>query len=495
MKAYSFQQTMICGSLGFLGGVMLHAYTPLDQIALWIPGAILLMGCCIPNRVARILLIFCAIGLFRFDLTLPSVRDPLGLRTGQVLTMEGRIASVRSYQAVLDVRVAEGVNIHSKSHVSFSSQGKWIAVGERWRVTCRLEKNEKSERRFQLWDARKGIFFRCRGSTSAVRVEEAVPTDLIAVLAKWRLSISRHIDRILPGDEGALLAGILYGERSLSPEANEAFKYAGMTHLIAVSGSNIVLVVSLFVPFFLWIGYRRPTAILLSGGAILLFSLFVGAEASVVRAAIMGWLAVLARVFGRKPQAVHLLLMAGTVMVLFDPWALAFDAGFALSFLATWGLIAWTEPLSHVLRWIPKWFGLREIVATTTAATLITTPYLLWAFESVSLAGLVTNLFAIPIVGFAMLWGAVALVFGSWISWLSYPAQGALQAMLLIASFANRFPFLKIALSIPVWLVFVSYGCIVLHWRLCLGKERDYPQESSNINQLSRTTQAFVRPF
>jgi ComEC/Rec2-related protein len=491
---YSFQTYITWGSFGFLVGVLLHAMTPLTGIAIWIPMAILAVGFMIPHRIATIILVACAIGLWRFDVTLPNDADDLGRQKGGTIEMIGRVRSVRSYNAVLDVRLANGAPVHSRSHVSFSSQGRWIAVGEEWRVTCRLEKNEKTEMRYQLWDARKGIFYTCKGSTSIKNLEYAKPWDVMAVLAKWRKRMSRRIDQILPGDEGALLAGILYWERSLSKQANEAFRFAGMTHLIAVSGSNIILVVSLFVPFLLFLGYRRKSAIVLSGAGILLFTLFVGAEASVIRAAIMGWLAILARVFGRKPNVTHLLLLAGTVMIIFDPWAFAFDAGFALSFLATWGLIAWTEPITKMIKWVPNVVSLREIVATTTAATFVTAPYLLWAFEEVSLAGLVTNLVAIPLVGFAMAWGAVAVTFGDLASLIVLPAIGSLRVMLVIANIANEFPFLKMTYRLSTWGLFATYAFMFAIWKLRSAKKADYPHKAEENQSKSTVIQSFVRP-
>ncbi len=483
------------GSFGFLVGVLLHAITPLQAIPVWIPLALIVIAFVIPHRIAMLVIIACAIGLWRFDVTLPSTADDLGRQHGNVVQMVGRVRSVRSYTAVLDVRSLSGSPVRSRSYVSFSSQGKWIAVGEEWRITCRLEPNEKSEMRYQLWDARKGVFYTCKGSMTAMRLEEAEPWDVMALLAKWREGMSRRIERVLPGDEGALLAGVLYGERGLSQDANEAFRFAGMTHLIAVSGSNITLVVSLFVPLLLLLGYRRKSAIILSGAGILLFTLFVGAEASVIRAAIMGWLAILARVFGRKPDVTHLLLLAGTVMVLFDPWALAFDAGFALSFLATWGLIAWTEPLANIFRWVPKVFGLREIVSTTTAATFVTAPYLLWAFEEMSLAGLVTNLVAIPLVGIVMAWGAVAIAFGGMLPIISVPANGCLSVMLALANASQMFPFLRIGIQLSTCGLFLSYVALYAFWVLRLATKRVFPQEEESFLQKMPVIRTFVRPY
>jgi competence protein ComEC len=277
---------------------------------------------------------------------------------------------------------------------------------------------------------------------------------------------------MFPGDPGALLSGILYGDRGLSQQANAAFRASGMTHLIAVSGSNIAIVVSLFVPVLLLFGYRRPWAILLSGIGIILFTLFVGADASVIRAAIMGWLAILARVFGRRPSAARLLLIAGSVMAFCDPYALIYDAGFALSFLATWGLIAWARPIADGLPFIPKTFGLSEMISTTLAATLATFPYSSWAFGSLSIAGLLTNVFAIPLTAFVMLWGTIAILFGGVLPWIMLPAQGGLALLLRIADIGSSYPALQIGWRMPWWACATCYLAGFLSWRYAIGRMR-----------------------
>lgn len=457
-------------SLGFILGVLLHNLRPLEVVPWWIPAGVCVMGvflfwatsvvadrpCFSPLAPRVSLLLFaCALGLLRFDFTLPGIDDPLYKNLGANITMNVEVEDLGKFDAILKVVDINGVNIRSRSKLSVTSAGKGMKIGERWRVSCRLEKNEKSELKQVLYDARKGIFFRCRGTISARRIESASQWNIKTILASWRATMTKRIYRLIPGDEGALLAGILYGERGLSSEENAAFRMAGMTHLIAVSGSNISLVIGLFVPIFLALGYRRKSAIVFSGFGVFLFSIFVGASASVLRAALMGWFAILARVFGRRADASHLLLLVGTIMIVFDPWVLGYDAGFALSFLATWGLLVPGQIISKRLTWIPEIAGLREAFSTTFAASLATAPYQLWAFGAVSLLGLATNLLAIPLVAFTMAWGAIACVFGDWIPYIVYPAKGMLSAMLFIANLAERFSMLVITYQLPLWLFLI----------------------------------------
>jgi competence protein ComEC len=470
-------------AFGFLAGVLAHAVQPLSPSSTWMWGGALGLGALsfilasgrkIWSTVGLLSVAF-GFGLVRFDQTLPHGANDLGRFEGSSVVFIGRVADVRQYDVILNVEKLEGSSESVSGRISFTPV--WSReVGERVRVTCNVVTSAKSTDRLTLMQTRQGVFERCRGASQITRLSGPGQWDVIALLVKWRGVVSKRISSIMPGDEGALLAGILYGERGLSPEAATSFRNAGMTHIIAVSGSNITIVVTALVPLMLALGYRRRTAHVLSGVGILTFVFFVGASASVVRAAIMGWIALLARVFGRKADATRLLVIAAACIVALDPWALAFDAGFALSFLATWGLIAWSRPLGEHLSWIPDRFGLRDIAATTTAATLVTAPYSLWAFQRTSLAGLVTNLFALPLVGFVMVWGTVAIAVASFIPWIVLPAQGALRVMLEVAYASNALPWLRFTLALPTWGLFSVYGVLVLVWMLYAAKNRSFPQ-------------------
>ena len=467
--------------IGFVLGVLLHNAQPLESIVWWIPAGLFGVGLFIVwatsgVRPYAILLIACSLGLLRFDSTLPGVNDPLYKRLGEDVTMKAMVGDLGKYDAILRINEIDGVPIRSRSKLSVTSAGKGMKVGEIWTVSCRVEKNEKTEMKQVLFDARKGIFFRCRGTISARRIANASPWNIEVMLSSWRAWITARIYRLIPGDEGALLAGILYGERGLTAQESAAFRMAGMTHIIAVSGSNISIVIGLFVPLFLFLGYRRKSAIIFSGLGVLLFSIFVGAGASVLRAALMGWLAIVARIFGRRADANHLLLLVGTILIIFDPWALGYDAGFALSFLATWGLLVPGQVIIKYLKWIPEAGELREAFSTTLAASLATAPYQMWAFGSVSLLGLVTNLFAIPLTAFTMTWGAIACVIGDWIPWIVLPARGMLSVMLSIASFAERFPILVINYQMPLWILLVVMGFGLFIFQLNGAKNKSYPQ-------------------
>jgi len=240
---------------------------------------------------------------------------------------------------------------------------------------------------------------------------------------------TNSIQSLLPEPQAGFLAGLNLGEnRQLSPELSDAFAKSGTSHIVALSGYNISIIAAFFMTIFGWFMLRRSLRFWLAVAAIIFFTILTGASASVVRAAIMGILVLLARHEGRMYNIRNALVFAGAVMVYINPKILRFDIGFQLSFLATAGLV-WLAPVFE--KWfgrLPKSFGLKEILIATLSAQLAVLPLLLVYFARLSiispLANLVILLF-IPqtmLIGFlaggiGMAWLGAAKIFG-WLAWL-----------------------------------------------------------------------------
>jgi ComEC/Rec2-related protein len=156
---------------------------------------------------------------------------------------------------------------------------------------------------------------------------------------RFKADATEALDRRLPAPTAALARGLLLGGTSgMPPELAEAFRQAGLTHVVAISGYNTTLVAVALAPL-ARLTTSRLVAFALPSLAILGFTLAVGAPASAVRAAIMGCLVLLARGAGRPPDAVAGLAVAAVLMTLADP-GLVEELGFALSSLATLAIVA-----------------------------------------------------------------------------------------------------------------------------------------------------------
>jgi competence protein ComEC len=283
--------------------------------------------------------------------------------------------------------------------------------------------------------------------------------------------------RVLPAPQAAFMSGLTVGERGeFSSGFKDAMQRSGTTHLVALSGYNISIVVWVAMAFFLTFMSRR-WSFALATLVVVGFVLMTGAEASVVRAAIMGILALSAREVGRRFDVRNAIAFAGVAMVIANPKVLLFDVGFQLSFLALMGIVYLGPALRSVSRLSPGegFLSWRENLVTTTAAQLAVVPLLIGQFGGFSLTSLIANVLVLSAVPFTMGIGFIvaaasflsyylSLVLG-WVAWvlLSYE-------MLVIELFS--------ALSVPIapavsWLlVLVYYGGLALFIAYARRNER-----------------------
>ncbi len=464
-------QTPVLIMAGFLAGVAIHSFYPLASTPTWVwcGMATLVLGLSVLSASearARRMFFFalaCAVGILRFDLTVPPSEIPSGENR-----YVGTVADVQSGMYGLQAKVAiEGI-------VAQINLKQPVPIGSKIEFTCafkRLEKGEEDlDRRYAANYHRAQA--RCSAKDLTVAAQPAW-WDARQTFADLRSWTTARISSAMPGDEGALIAGMLYGERGMSKEAQDRFRRAGLTHLIAVSGSNITIVASVVFALLMGLGLWRRQAFWATSAALFTYVSFTGFSASVARAAAMGWLVLLARHVGRPHRTWHVLLVSAAALNLIDPWMLAYDAGFALSFLATVGLMVWTPIFTERFKIIPEVAGLRETVATTCGATLMTLPYMAFAFERASLAGLFTNVVAVPLVPYAMLFGAAAAAWGGFVgsALVSAPAMGLAKTVFLSAKLADVLPWLDIHIArMDFALCLATYALLGWIW-FCLSRK------------------------
>ena len=232
--------------------------------------------------------------------------------------------------------------------------------------------------------------------------------NIFSVKSAFQKSIRRSIGE----PNAAFIEGILLGSRTqISDELKEAFARTGTSHITAVSGYNITIVAGIICSFFI-IFLRRPTAFWFSVIGVALFVILTGAQASVVRAAVMGTLVLLAQREGRLSDPRNAIVLAGAAMVLINPLILRNDIGFQLSFFATLGLIYLAPSIERYFKKIPNTFKIRETLIMTISAQIFVLPLLLYYFKSLSLVFLPANLIVLPTIPFAMAAGFAAALAG-----------------------------------------------------------------------------------
>lgn len=219
--------------------------------------------------------------------------------------------------------------------------------------------------------------------------------------------LSQRINELFTEPEASLVAGLLMGlRRAIPAEVLDDFSRAGLTHILAISGYNITLMITLFGLLFCRFGRRFRFFGVLSG--IWLFLLFTGFSASVIRAAWMGFFTILAIVLGRKNNGLISLLLSGAVMILLNPRILMFDLSFQLSFLATLGLIMIVPFWQKYFSKLPPF--LSEGLAVTLAAQVFTTPLIISVFGRFSLISPLANILFLPLIPLIMLFSFVGVL-------------------------------------------------------------------------------------
>lgn len=217
---------------------------------------------------------------------------------------------------------------------------------------------------------------------------------------------SDGLGRGMPAREAELARGFVLGEdEGVDERTEEDFRRAGLAHLLAVSGQNVMLLALLAMPLLGTLGIPLRERLFWLLGLIALYVPVAGAGPSIQRAAVMGALGLLATLAGRRKSSLYALVLAAVATLAIDP-GIAADVGWQLSFAAVLGILLLAAPLR---KGIVGWLGpgswrrtLAEGVAVTAAATVATAPLVAFHFETFSTTTLVANVLALPAVAPAM---------------------------------------------------------------------------------------------
>jgi len=300
-----------------------------------------------------------------------------------------------------------------------------------------------------------------------------------AHLLRFKNTIRQGIWNTLPEKEAALLSGILLGDGQTIPEdLKEDFRRTGTSHLIAISGSNFSILIALPLPLMIRLVGRRQAA-MLAMPVIALYAVFVGLEASVVRAAVMASIGLVGMLLWRTGIKLNTLCAAAFILLVTNPHLL-FDVGFQLSFSATLGLALYAERSKDWLyarassripqRRVQQVILSAAEIALLTLSTHITTLPIQWLiFESFSSIALVTNLLVVPLQPPLMILGALGAAVAAFgpppiVAWLAFrPADLLLDTTIrVVQEFAK---FQHALLAVP----YFSVPAAVAYYAVLLG--------------------------
>ena len=442
--------------------------------------------------VALALLAFAG-GIARTHIAVETGDPALSSQLGAKVVIEGAVFAepdVRETSVRLSVRadtvfaggatttVDAGVLVVAPAHAG-------IFYGDRIRAEGTLELPETFDtgvgRQFDypLFLAKDGITYvlsfakvtRLPAGKAGVGKNEGNPIKTSAI---WLKQIYLEgLQRALSEPQSGLAGGITVGDkRGLGVELSETFRAVGLTHIIVLSGYNIMIVIYGISRVFARFSVRRSIQFGTSIFVAVFFALMTGFASASVRAAAMATIAVAGSATGRMYLALRALAVVALGMVVWNPLVLVYDPGFQLSILATAGLIVFTPLIAVRLTFITAKFALREIAATTIATQLTVLPLLLYQNGQLPVYSLFANLLVLAAVPWAMLLSLFAalagMALGPFAVVVAFPAYALLSYMIGVAQLFAALPFA--ALSLPAfsawWLVLV-YGLLFsLAWHV-----------------------------
>lgn len=272
------------------------------------------------------------------------------------------------------------------------------------------------------------------GSISYAEVE--VLESSLSPLEEFRLKFFSTVYSSMPEPHGSLGIGFLAGVRSsMTKEFQDQLSKVGLTHIVAVSGYNLTILVMMISR----LGKRlsRYQQLLASLVLISTFLLITGFAPSIVRAAVVSCISISALFFGRKISALNIILLSALITAGFNPTYLWEDIGWWLSFLAFFGVLILAPAITQKV-YKEKEPGLvAGIVIESFSAQLVTAPLIAHVFGTFSVISLLANVLIIPWIPFVML-----LVFLVGTVGMLYPQFGVLLALLP-----------KVVLTVIIWLI------------------------------------------
>jgi len=243
-----------------------------------------------------------------------------------------------------------------------------------------------------------------------------------------RKNFEDSVRKSLPEPESSLAIGLITGKSgNFSKEMSDIFSRVGVSHIVALSGYNVTIII-IFLTQILLSYFNRRQIFLTAMMLIIGFVIMTGGSPSVIRASIITLLIAYGKTIGRKADMTNLILVSATIMIILNPFILKYDLGFQLSFLAFIGLIYFSPIVEKALNYktflyLPK-FIKSALIETLSAQTFVL-PLILYNFGLISIIAPISNVLILPIIPMSMLF-----VFLSSLLYLIIPFLGKIAFLI-----------------------------------------------------------------
>ncbi len=484
MKKIPPSYYLIFLSLGFFGGIFVAELVRYDWRFLLIAGLALLFLILLfwKDEKIRLLagvgILFLA-GIFYYHIFDEFRKDELKNFYQKEVALQGQIVTepdIRSDKVKYTIQV---YNIQEKeTKESQKTTGKVLVTHERYpeyqfadwlKISGKIQEPQKyPDFDYKNYLSRFGIHSILTNSKVA-KIEKPSEINQNIFLKSWlsfkkflfniKKDFSEKINQILPEPQSSFLAGLLLGaKRTMPQDLMDAFNRTGTTHIVVISGYNITIIIKAFMV--LTRRWSKKLAIMLAILGIFLFTIMVGGEAPVMRAALMALFIVWAERIGRKSDIGIALILTALIMILINPKILRFDLGFQLSFLAVAGLIWFVPILENLISRLKYLKSLPALISeplmATLAAQLFAVPIILYNFHRLSLIAPLANVLVLPLIPLTMFLGFLAVILTfiwlglgqliAFVTWLF------LSYMIWVVFWLSRLPMASFEISQISWI-------------------------------------------
>ena len=415
-----------------------------------------------------ILLIF--IALVRFLFFLPQKPDYSG-GEGKSVYLEGIVIDAPDVRVFNKRIIVKPDNQHSSVLVVIPKEVE-VFYGDKVKVIGILETPENfttqsgKEFNYERYLANKDIFFIIKNADIEI-ISHNNSSYIKLKLFQLRDSFMKNISMMIPSPRSDLANGLILGARGgFDSDSKNEFISTGTIHIIALSGYNITIVAESIMKSFGLI-FSQILSITFGIIIIILFIIMTGASATAIRAGIMAFIMLFGRMTGRNYDAGRALIIAGLLMIAWDVRTIT-DISFQLSFLATVGVLFVTSKTIAWVKFLPMRFGLRELVATTIAATISVLPILLYSTGIFSLVSLPVNILILPFIPitmfFSFLVGVVSFISPTLALPFSFIADSLLSYILGLIHFFATLPFSSINIKSFPLIITILFYLLIFRW-------------------------------
>ncbi|MCX6721160.1 MAG: ComEC/Rec2 family competence protein [Candidatus Staskawiczbacteria bacterium] len=467
--------------ISFVLGIFLESVYKIPQIFIWgflLIGVLLIFIFLFFKKdvliIAGFCLLFLIVGILRFQISEFNIaNDKLSKLNGKgEVVLTGLISDepdVRDTSQKLDVKVGDSIIlVTTQRYPEYKYLGKV-------KLTGKLETPSVTDNfNYKNYLQKDGIysvmnFARVEVAGKAKpNVIQAAYSGVLGLKGKLRQSLQKSFSP----PQLFIIQGMVLGDKTAIPQdLKQKLSVTGVSHIIAVSGTHVVIITAILMSLLIFVGLKRGQAFYFSVVLICFYIILVGLPASGVRAGIMGIIFLFGQKLGRQNSSSRIIVLAAALMLLQNPLLLFYDVGFQLSFMAVLALIYLEPTIRFFFKILLEGFFKKEIIekydkilmmfSATLAAQIFTLPVIIYNFGNISFVSPIANILLLPIADLLMIFGFLSALAGivfNYLGWiLSIPAYLLLVYFIGVVNFFSKpWAFKTIENVHWAWL-FVSY--------------------------------------